>query len=131
MRFLAPALVFVVAGAAVSAGERYSFIPTERGVFRLDTETGEVSLCMERDATLVCLRAPALTAPPSAAFDTERDDRLAGLEARVSALEADELEAPSPAGGDTMRRVKALADHAMGRLFAMVREMKGETSGAL
>jgi hypothetical protein len=134
MRFLVMALVVAAAGTAVAAeeivGGRYAFVPTEKGVFRLDTETGEVSLCMVRDVTLVCLRAPASAAPPGI-FDAGKDDRLAGLEARVAALEAGEGAEPVAVQGDTMRRVRTLAARAMGRLFALVGRMKGETAGPL
>ncbi len=114
-------LLLAVAGTSAAAAEpgRYTFVEAENGVFRLDTETGGVSLCMERGGTLVCLRAPALGGAAQA-----RDAGNAALEARVAALETADGEAKAPRHGETLGRVRTLAEHMMDRVVALVREMK-------
>jgi hypothetical protein len=122
MRFLVLGL-FLAATAPALAGDsgRYAFVPSESGVFRLDTESGEVSLCMERGGTLVCLRGPGQA---SGALAHEAD-RIAALEARIAALEAGEGQTAPTRGDDAMRRIKHLAERMMDRVVALVREMKG------
>ncbi len=125
-RFLAFAMLIAIAGpaAAGDSGEvgRYAFVPAENGVFRLDTESGEVSLCMERGGTLVCLRAPG----QMAAGPARGTDRVAALEARIAALEAGNGAVHARRREDALRRVRTLAERMMGRVVALVREIKGE-----
>ncbi len=103
---------------------RYAFVPAENGVFRLDTETGEVSLCMERSGTLVCLRAPGQMAGGPA-----RDaDSSAALEARIAALEAGSSAAHTRRRDEALGRVKTLAERMLGRVVALVREIKGASA---
>ena len=112
--------------AAGDSGEvgRYAFVPAESGVFRLDTETGEVSLCMERNGTLVCLRAPGQMAGGPA-----RDsDSSAALEARIAALEAGSSAAHTRRHDEALGRVKTLAERMLGRVVALVREIKGASA---
>lgn len=71
-------LPFIVSGGLIAATSafaqdpapgRYAMQKTENGVARLDTQTGEVSLCLERDGTMVCRMA----ADERAAFEQELD----------------------------------------------------------
>lgn len=64
--------------SAADAG-RYVMEKTGEGYVRMDTATGEMSICSERGGQLVC----KLAADERAAFQDELDR----LEARVSALE--------------------------------------------
>lgn len=70
----------LLAGAAHAEGEgRYRMEKTETGFVRLDTASGDVSLCREQDGQIVCRMA----ADERAAFEKELDL----LTRRVEALE--------------------------------------------
>ena len=70
----------LLAGAAHAEGEgRYRMEKTETGFVRLDTASGDVSLCREQDGQIVCRMA----ADERAAFEKELDL----LAKRVEALE--------------------------------------------
>jgi hypothetical protein len=82
---------FLLAGVVDSARsedvDRYRLEKTEDGYVRMDTATGEMSLCEERDGQLVC----KLAAEERAAFQDEIDrlqTKLDGLEERVVKLES-------------------------------------------
>jgi hypothetical protein len=102
---------------------RYAFVPAEAGTLRLDTATGEVSLCAGEAADLACNLLPD-EARDRSAEATALESRVAALEARVAALEA-ESRAALP-DEQTMDRVMALADRMMRRFFAMVRDIRRE-----
>lgn len=130
-----------------AAEGRYSLQEVRAGVLRLDRETGEVSLCRDRDQGWAC----ELIADDRAVY-TEELDRLeaenAALSARVTALEA-RLDAVADLAGqpvdtptaaeaeDAYRLGRAEADardeldraldtteHAMRRFFGMIQELK-------
>jgi hypothetical protein len=131
MRFFFATLLFLAAAGSAAAADggaaasgRYTFVKAESGVFRLDTETGEVSLCMDRSGTLVCLKSPGAMGG-ALASDAHR---FSALEARISALEIGGGKAPVPHRDDALGRVRTLAETMMGRVVALVREMKGETA---
>jgi exonuclease VII small subunit len=72
--------LLLAAGAASAEGEgRYRMEKTEGGFVRLDTATGEISICREKDGQITCRMA----ADERAAFEKELDL----LTARVEALE--------------------------------------------
>lgn len=126
MRFLALGLFLIAAGPVAAAdgdSDRYTFVPAENGVFRLDAATGEVSLCTNRGGALVCLSSPPQADRGLAR--AEQANRVAELEARIAALEANSAGASVARPDNTMRRVKVLAERMMDRVFALVREMKG------
>ncbi len=59
MRRNAILLVPLVAGlglgaAAAAEGQRYQMEKTDKGYVRMDTQTGEMSICEERDSQLIC-----------------------------------------------------------------------------
>lgn len=95
-RCLAPkrlscATVMLLIGAAPVFAEepmpgRYSMQKTDTGIARLDTQTGEVTLCQEKAGDLVCRMA----ADERTAYDLE----LELLEKRVDALEKAASEPP-------------------------------------
>lgn len=80
---LVPALCV---GAGAQESERYRLEKTEQGYVRMDTRTGEMSVCEERGGQLVC----RVAADERSALQDEID-RLNGavtaLEQRVTALE--------------------------------------------
>jgi len=109
---------------------RYTFVPSASGVFRLDSASGEVSLCMERGGALVCVASPRLseTAARSAPRDEGQDVRLAELEARIAALEARPVVPPPSPGHEAIGKVKVLAERMVGRVVVLVKRMKGEAT---
>ena len=90
------AVLAVLAGLAGPAlaedalANRFQMEKTENGIVRLDTVTGAMTLCVEKDGAIVC--APG-SRPPA---DVDQA-RIADLEARIVALEArlEELQAKS------------------------------------
>lgn len=73
--------------------DRYELQKTDKGYVRLDTETGAMSICEQRDTQLVCRAA----ADERDAYQDEIDrlsSSLSALEKRVAALE----KAPSATG---------------------------------
>lgn len=93
------AVLAVLAGFAAPAlaedalANRFQMEKTENGIVRLDTVTGAMTLCVEKDGAIAC--APG-SRPPA---DVDQA-RLADLEARIAALEArlEELQAKVPLG---------------------------------
>ncbi|MBO6553744.1 MAG: hypothetical protein JJ926_15045 [Roseitalea sp.] len=73
------AALTVMAGPVVADAGRYVMEPTEDGFVRMDTETGEMSVCALEGDEVVC----RLGADERAAFF----DALDALEARVAVLE--------------------------------------------
>jgi hypothetical protein len=62
-------LVAIAAFAQEPAPGRYAMQKSDTGIARLDTQTGEVSLCQEKDGDLVCRMA----ADERTAFELELD----------------------------------------------------------
>jgi hypothetical protein len=85
---IVPALLLagLVGSASGEEVERYRLEKTENGYVRMDTATGEMSICEERTGQLVCKTA----ADERAAFQDEIDRlqaKLDGIEGRVAKLE--------------------------------------------
>jgi hypothetical protein len=81
------ALVGIARLAGAEEVERYRLEKTDTGYVRMDTATGEMSLCEERSGQLVC----KLAADERAAFQGDIDRlqaRLEEMEGRVAKLEA-------------------------------------------
>ncbi|MBP1851359.1 hypothetical protein [Rhizobium halophytocola] len=80
---LLAASLFALLPASVGAEDlengRYTFQPMENGLVRLDTRTGAMSLCQDKDGALICRMA----ADERAAYEEQLDR----LEKRVTALE--------------------------------------------
>ena len=71
--------ILSASGPAAADAGRYVMEKTEKGYVRMDTATGEMSICAEKSGQLVC----KLAADERAAFQ----DALDRLEERVSRLE--------------------------------------------
>lgn len=128
--------------AEESAVGRYAFVPVEAGALRLDTETGEVSLCVGGHRAPSCTRVSEnirLTLGERVKLETriaELEARVAAtgarvdateqhafqIEARVTAIEAREREAEKFAADAAMKRLKVLA--AERRFVGVVRDVK-------
>ena len=73
-------------GAHAADENRYTLEKSASGYVRMDTQTGEMSICEERSGQLVC----KLAADERSAFQGDVDRfqaTLAALEARIAALE--------------------------------------------
>lgn len=80
------ALLPLAVGALAQEEERYRLERTEDGYVRMDTRTGAMTLCQEREGELVCRPASESDDPAPAETDALRE-RIAALEERVEALE--------------------------------------------
>lgn len=98
--------------AQESASSRYVMEKTEDGFVRLDTRTGEMSICRQQGGQLVC----RLAADERRAME----EILADLSARVDALEQ-RLEGPVPMDKRTDIPDEEELDRAMGAMQKMMR----------
>ncbi|OCW56379.1 hypothetical protein AWJ14_20035 [Hoeflea olei] len=105
---------------------------TENGFVRMDTETGEMSICAEQAGNLVC----RLSADERRAYD----ERLAELSSRVDALEQrlELMDPPSaiarspeqePDEAELDRAVETM-EKVMRRFFGMVEDLQREFGDA-
>ena len=81
------ALAGIASVASAEEADRYQLEKTESGYIRMDTATGEMSICEERSGQLVC----KLAADERAAFQSDIDrlqTKLDDVEGRVAKLEA-------------------------------------------
>ena len=81
------ALNGIAAVASAEEADRYRLEKTDTGYIRMDTATGEMSICEERSGQLVC----KLAADERAAFQSDIDRlqaKLDDVEGRVAKLEA-------------------------------------------
>ncbi len=118
----------VLAGAAIAAEtERYRLERSDSGYVRMDTQTGEMSICEERGGQLVC----RVAADERSAFQTDVDRLEAtvkALESRVSALEnslAQRLEKSLPSEEDFERTMSYMERFFRGFL-GIVKEFEEE-----
>lgn len=90
MLIISASMLLVWAPSPIFAqqSERYQIERTEEGYVRLDTRTGRMSLCQERNNQLVCRYATDESRAYVDDIDTLRD-RVEALEQRLAALEAD------------------------------------------
>ncbi len=89
---VAPAVFVSFAAVAAQAAdtERYRLEKSEGGYVRMDTQTGEMSICEERTGQLVC----KLAADERRAYQDQADrlqSELKALEDRVAAIEKSPL----------------------------------------
>ena len=81
------ALAGIASVAGAEEADRYRLEKTDSGYVRMDTATGEMSICEERSGQLVC----KLAADERAAFQRDIDrlqTKLDDVEGRVAKLEA-------------------------------------------
>jgi len=121
----------VIAGAALAAGaERYRLEKSGTGYVRMDTESGEMSICEERAGQLVC----RVAADERSAFQADVDrleERVRTLEGRVERLEnslAARLENSLPSEEDFEKTMSYMERFFRGFL-GIVREFEDERSG--
>ncbi|MBD9373943.1 hypothetical protein IB238_15065 [Rhizobium sp. ARZ01] len=120
---LAFSLPLLVAGAAYADGEgRYQMERTADGFVRLDTVTGEMSLCKEGTGQIACRMA----ADERAAFENELDrltKRVEALEkAQRSALSVDKPRLPTD---EEIDRTMGVMERMMQRFMDIVKNLEG------
>ena len=112
----------LLAGSAHAEGEgRYRMEKTETGFIRLDTASGEVSLCREQDGQIVCRMA----ADERAAFEKELDL----LTRRVEALEkggvsGETAAKPSLPTDEEIDRTMGIMEKMMQRFMGIVKNLE-------
>ncbi|WP_439615084.1 hypothetical protein [Shinella sp.] len=125
MRIRSLPFVFVavlLAGSAQAEGEgRYRMDKTDSGFVRLDTVSGEVSLCREQDGQIVCRMA----ADERAAFEKELDL----LTKRVEALEkggatGQTAVKPSLPTDEEIDRTMSIMEKMMQRFMGIVKNLE-------
>ena len=131
MRIHALPLIFAatfLAGPAMAEGEgRYRMDKTEGGFVRLDTATGEVSLCRERDGQIVCRMA----ADERAAFEKELDLLTKRVEALEKAGAGGQTAAkPSLPSDEEIDRTMSIMEKMMQRFMGIVKDLEGEEEAA-
>ncbi len=129
MRALSPfVLILALAGAAVAEEERYQLERTDNGYVRLNTATGEMSICEERSGQLVCKAA----AEERAAFQDEIDrlqGKLDAVEARVARLEGRAIpEAPLPSDEEVDKSLDIM-EKFFRRFLGVVQEFDKDKDG--
>lgn len=113
---------FVLAGSAHADGEgRYRMEKTDTGFIRLDTTSGDISLCREKDGQIVCRMA----ADERAAFEKELDL----LTKRVEALEKGGTTAltdtkPSLPTDEEIDRTMTVMEKMMQRFMGIVKNIE-------
>ncbi|TCL96145.1 hypothetical protein C8J38_101500 [Rhizobium sp. PP-WC-2G-219] len=117
---LSLAILAMLAGIAPALAQepapgRYSMKKTDTGIARLDTQTGEVTLCQEMAGDLVCRMA----ADERTAYDLELDL----LEKRVETLEKTVKDASS--GFSPRLPTQEEIDQTMGIMDRMMRSFMG------
>jgi len=115
----ASALALLISGQAVSQepiANRFTMEKTENGFVRMDTLTGEMSICTEKAGQLVC----RLSADERRAFE----ETLSDLSARVADLEQ-RLDAIAPPAGKNEIPDEAELDRAIGAMEKMMRRFFG------
>lgn len=125
MRIHALPFIFVaalVAGSAQAEGEgRYRMEKTEGGFVRLDTATGEVSLCREQEGQIVCRMA----ADERAAFEKELDLLTKRVEALEKGGETGETAAkPSLPTDEEIDRTMTIMEKMMQRFMGIVKNLE-------
>jgi hypothetical protein len=108
--------------AAEGENGRYSMSPVADGVLRLDTRSGQVSLCHQRSEGWIC----EATADDRAAYEKEiarLQEKVVGLEAERGRRPGVELKLPSDA---EVNRVMKLFESVFRRFIGMIENLQRE-----
>lgn len=128
--FLLATLAMVEAPAAAEEEGRYRLEKTPEGYVRMDTQTGEMSLCEMRGGQLVC----KLAADERSAFQDEIDrltTRLGGIEERLSKIEENPVLKPENLlpSEEQVQRSLGLMEEFFRKFMGIVKEMDKELGG--
>ncbi len=120
-------LVFAAAPAASEEEGRYRLEKTPDGYVRMDTQTGEMSLCEMRGGQLVC----KLAADERSALQDEIDrltTRLSGVEERLAKIENSPILKPENLlpSEEEFQRSLGLMEQFFRKFLGIVKEMDEE-----
>jgi len=119
------ALALIIPAQAFSqeaGANRYTMEKTDNGFVRLDTQTGEMSICTQKAGQLVC----RLAADERRAFEETLSDlsgRVENLENRLDALAPPDEGTEIPDEAELDRAIGAM-EKMMRRFFGMVEELQ-------
>ncbi|WP_099867871.1 hypothetical protein [Pararhizobium haloflavum] len=111
--------------ALAQDANRYTMNPTDDGYVRLDTMTGEVSICRERGEQMVC----QLAADDREAFERQLDsleDRVAALESAIGDGARDGDALPTD---EEIDRTMGIMETFMRRFFSIVEDLNRDFDG--
>tara|TARA_R110002020_G_scaffold290928_4_gene506330 strand:+ start:2523 stop:2966 length:444 start_codon:yes stop_codon:yes gene_type:complete len=120
-----PAVVLLISGQAVSEepiANRFTLEKTENGFVRMDTVTGEMSICTEKAGQLVC----RLSADDRRAFEESLSDlsaRVTELENRLELMDPPSAIAKPPEEHELDQALDTM-EKMMRRFFGMVEELQ-------
>lgn len=110
-------------GAQEPSPGRYSMQKSETGFARLDTETGEVDLCQEKNGELVCRMA----ADEPAAFERELDLLTKRVDALEKALQSGATTRKQDLPTDEeIDRTMSIMERIMRKFMEIVKEFEGQ-----
>jgi hypothetical protein len=119
-------LAAIAAFAQEPAPGRYAMQKTDTGIARLDTQTGEVSLCQEKDGDLVCRMA----ADERTAFELELDllaKRIEILEKAVG--EGQTALKPRLPTKEEIDQTMSIMERMMRSFMGIVKDLERESDG--
>ncbi|ASY67627.1 hypothetical protein AB395_0000183 [Sinorhizobium fredii CCBAU 45436] len=110
------------AGAQQPAPGRFSMQKSETGFARLDTETGEVTLCREKNGELICRMA----ADERAAFERELDLLTKRVEALEKAVQGGATAVkPDLPTDEEIDRTMSIMERMMRKFMDIVKDLEG------
>ena len=113
------------AAAQEASPGRSSMQKSETGLARLDTETGEVTLCQEKGGELICRMA----ADERAAFERELDLLTSRIEALEKAVESGETAAePALPDDEEIDRAMSIMERMVRKFMGIVKEFEDKGS---
>lgn len=102
---------------------RYSMQKSDTGIARLDTQTGEVSLCQENDGQMVC----RIAADERTAFELELDLLTKRVETLEKALENGQFSAkPRLPTDEEIDQTMGIMERMMRSFMGIVKDLEGE-----
>lgn len=111
-----------IALAQDPAPGRYSMQKSETGIARLDTQTGEVSLCQERNGELVCRMA----ADERSALELEIDLLTKRVETLEKAAKSGEsIAKPNLPTDEEIDRTMGIMERMMRKFMDIVKDLEG------
>ncbi len=120
---IAGAALWSLQASAETTSGRYSMQKTDSGIARLDTETGEVSLCQEKDGQMVCRMA----ADERTAFELELDLLTKRVETLEKAVENGPLTVkPRLPTKEEIDQTMSVMERMMRNFMGIVKDLEGQ-----